>query len=98
MMGDIGAQPVLKVKTIFTFDEVIRERAGDEDQVPLIGYPKSKLGITDYELFNGKELNRLVDGASKALLKLGVKPLVRPLSRFGSQFPFWIRKIHELIR
>jgi hypothetical protein len=79
-MGDIGTQPVLKAKAIFTFDEVIRERANDEDQTPLIGFPKSKLGYTDYEIFDGKQLNRLVDGASKALLKFGVKSLVRPPS------------------
>jgi hypothetical protein len=75
-MGDIAAQPVLKPQTIYTFDEVIRERAGDEDQVPLVAYPKSKLGITDYEFFTGKQLDRLVDGAAKCLVQAGVKPLV----------------------
>ncbi|KAE9366838.1 putative NRPS-like enzyme [Stipitochalara longipes BDJ] len=76
-MGDIGAQPVVKPKTIYTFDQVIRERASDEDQSPLIAYPKSKLGITDYELFTGKQLDRLLDGAAKALLKAGIRPLNR---------------------
>lgn len=75
-MGDIG-QPVLKPKTIYTFDQVIRERGSDEDQSPLIAYPNFKLGVTDYELFTGRQLDRLVDGAAKALLRAGVRPLVR---------------------
>ena len=70
-MGDIGLQ-----KT-YTFDEVIGSRALDDVQVPLIAYPKSKLGITDYEFFTGKQLDRLVDGAAKSLINSGLKPLVR---------------------
>jgi hypothetical protein len=81
-MGDAGAQPVLKPQTIYTFDQVIRERASDDDQSPLIAYPKSKLGVADYEVFTGKQLDRLVDGAAKALLEAGLRSLVRcpPLS------------------
>ena len=85
-MGDIGAQPMQKAKTIYTFDQVIRERGCDEDQSPLIGYPRSKLGVTDYELLTGKQLDRLVDGAAKALLRAGVRPLVR-CPHFRSRFP-----------
>jgi hypothetical protein len=76
-MGDTGTQPVLKPQTIYTFDDVIRERAVDEDQNPLIAYPKSSLGITDYEFFDGRQLDRLVDGAAKYLLTCGVRALVR---------------------
>ena len=46
-------------------------------QVPIIAYPKSKLGITDYEFFTGKQLDRLVDGAAKALINSGLRSLVR---------------------
>jgi hypothetical protein len=42
-----------------------------------LAYPKSKAGITDYEFFTSQKLNRLVDGAAKALIRLGVKPVVR---------------------
>jgi hypothetical protein len=73
-MGGIGAVP--RQKIIYTFDEVIRERAIDEDQSPLLAYPKSKHGITDYELFDGRQLDRLVDGAAKALIDAGIRPLV----------------------
>lgn len=88
MMGDIGAEAVLRPKTIHTFDQVIRERAVDIDQSPLIAYPKSKFGITDYELFTGKDLDRLVDGAAKALIKSGLIPFVR--------YPLFIPLLHSL--
>jgi hypothetical protein len=82
-MGDIGAsQPVPESKMIYTFDDVIRQRAVDEDQSPLIAYPKSRFGITDFEVFSGRVLDRLVDGAAKALLSLGIRPLVSSASTF----------------
>ena len=84
-MGDSGVLPVdaalrLKEKVLYTFDDIIRQRAVDEDQSPLITYPKTRLGVTDYELFTGRQLNRLVDGAAKALIKAGFDPVVRTCS------------------
>jgi hypothetical protein len=84
-MGDIGvSQPLLKAdeKILYTFDDIIRQRAIDEDQSPLIAYPKTKLGVTDYELFTGEHLNRLVDGATKALIKAGIPPVVSNISNY----------------
>jgi hypothetical protein len=79
MMGDAGASPVVipKEKPLYTLDELIRQRALDDDQSPLIAYPKTRLGIDDYELFSGKELNGLIDGAAKALMQAGIEPVVR---------------------
>jgi hypothetical protein len=80
-MGDIGPfRPVLQ-EGLHLLDDLIRQRAVDEDQTPLLAYPKPKLGITDYEFFTGRKLNRLVDGAAKALIKRGIKSVVcTPLS------------------
>ncbi|RDW80543.1 hypothetical protein BP5796_05241 [Coleophoma crateriformis] len=39
---------------ILTFDQLLRRRAVDEDQTPLLAYPKSRLGVADYELIPGK--------------------------------------------
>jgi hypothetical protein len=78
-MGDIHhheTEGPLKPRTIYTFDDVILERADDVEQVPLIAYPKSRLGITDYELISGKLLNTLIDGAVKAYIRAGVQPVV----------------------
>lgn len=61
---------------LYTFDDLIRQRAIDEDQSALVAYPKTKLGITDYELFTGRDLNRFVDGAAKSLIAAGIEPVV----------------------
>ena len=86
IMGDTRPleTPVVRPKPMmYTFDELIRERAVNEDQSPLIAHPKTKLGVDDYELFSGQQLNRLVDGAAKALSKAGIEPVVRILNRFS---------------
>ncbi|CZR55073.1 related to nonribosomal peptide synthetase MxcG (component of the myxochelin iron transport regul [Phialocephala subalpina] len=69
-MGDAGPK-----EEIFTFDQLLRRRAIDEDQTALLAYPKSKYGVDDYELVNGEALNRFVDGAAKALIEKGFKPV-----------------------
>jgi hypothetical protein len=61
---------------IYTFDQLIRQRAKDEDQTPLFAYPKGRFSVTDYELITGMKLNQLVDGAAKALIQSGLPPIV----------------------
>ncbi|KAK5629598.1 hypothetical protein RRF57_005313 [Xylaria bambusicola] len=54
-------------------DDLIRERAKDEHQVPILGYPRYKDKPTDYELFTGKDLDRMVDEACRVLMKVGLE-------------------------
>lgn len=61
---------------IQTFDDLIRRRSEERIQTPLLAYPKSKQGLTDYELFSGKDINRLIDGAVKRLIEEGFAPVV----------------------
>ncbi|KAG0645595.1 Nonribosomal peptide synthase enzyme [Hyphodiscus hymeniophilus] len=77
-MGDatapaVAAKPLLKDIPFKTFDEVLLQRAVDEDQSPLIAYPRTKHGVDDYELFTGVQLNHLVDGAVHALMREGIE-------------------------
>lgn len=65
-----------ELDTLNTFDELIRLRGTEEPQTPLIAYPKSRLGVDDYEVFTGSDLNRLVNGGSKALMGMGLAPVV----------------------
>lgn len=76
-MGPVEMSEPPKEAALNTLDELIRRRALDTDQTPLIAYPKTRLGVYNYELFTGKHLNRLVDGAAKYLLKSGFPPVVR---------------------
>ncbi|KAI0866887.1 acetyl-CoA synthetase-like protein [Xylaria cubensis] len=54
-------------------DDLIRVRANDEVQVPILGYPKYKDRASDYELFTGKELDRMVDETCHILMKAGLE-------------------------
>ncbi len=58
-------------------DDLIRERGRDEEQVPILGYPRTKSTASDYEFFTGKDLDRMVDEACRALVKKGLKPVCR---------------------
>ncbi|KAL9625656.1 MAG: hypothetical protein Q9160_000370 [Pyrenula sp. 1 TL-2023] len=60
---------------IQTLDELIRRRSEESIQIPLLAYPESKQGLTDYEFFSGKDINRLIDGAVKRLIKEGFTPV-----------------------
>jgi hypothetical protein len=71
-MGEAGT-----TEEFLTFDQLLRQRAVDSDQTPLIAYPKTRFGVSDYELITAVTLNRFIDGAAKALLESGFPPVVK---------------------
>ncbi|EED14989.1 NRPS-like enzyme, putative [Talaromyces stipitatus ATCC 10500] len=60
---------------LWTLDQLLRQRAIDEDQTPLIAFPKTRQGYTDYEPITGATLNRFVDGTAKCLIEKGFQPV-----------------------
>jgi acyl-CoA synthetase (AMP-forming)/AMP-acid ligase II len=58
---------------LWMIDDLIRVRASDEVQVPILGYPKYKDRATDYELFTGKDLDRMVNETCHMLMKAGLE-------------------------
>ena len=56
-------------------DDIIRYRAGDELQVPILGYPRYPDRINEYEGFTGRQLDSFIDGAVKRYLSLGLEPV-----------------------
>ena len=61
---------------LWTLDQLLRQRAVDENQTPLIAFPKTRQGYTDYELITGATLSRFVDGVAKCLIEKGFPPVV----------------------
>ena len=59
---------------IYTIDELIRRRAVDLRDSPLIGYPKE--GVTDYEDHSAFAVNKYADAAAEALERRGLKRVV----------------------
>lgn len=57
----------------YVIDDLIRLRAADKEQVPILAYPKSEDSPVDYEHFTGQSLDRFIDHAAKLLLARGFK-------------------------
>lgn len=64
-----------KSDQILILDDLIRQRATDSDQIPLLAFPKSERGITDYEEFTGQHLDRFIDQAAKYYVRCGLEPV-----------------------
>jgi hypothetical protein len=62
-----------KFGKLHLIDDIIRRRAQDEEQVPILGYPRYEDSAAEYEFFTGKDLDRMVDAACRALIKDGFK-------------------------
>ncbi|KAK7965910.1 NRPS-like enzyme [Apiospora aurea] len=58
---------------LWTIDDLIRVRAQDEVQAPILGYPRYDNKPTDYEYFTGKDLDRMVDETCHLLVRAGLK-------------------------
>lgn len=78
-MGAVKHTPLKTPQSLgfYTIDQIIRNRATEENQVPLLACPSiSANKVDDYELVTGHELDRLIDGAAKKFLSCGIKPVV----------------------
>ena len=67
---------------IILSDDLLRLRALDSTQVPLLCFPKSERDIVNYEEFNGRDIDRFVDQAAKYYMRCGLLP-VSIVYRFG---------------
>ncbi|CBF86773.1 uncharacterized protein ANIA_10297 [Aspergillus nidulans FGSC A4] len=64
-----------------TLDDLIRLRAADAVQEPILAYPKSLDAAVEYEYFTGEDLNCMIDHAVCGLVEAGFKPV-----RCGREF------------
>ena len=60
---------------IILSDDLLRLRAADKIQVPLLCFTKSERGTVDYEEFIGKDIDRFVDQAAKHYMRCGLQPV-----------------------
>ena len=57
-------------------DDALRHRAQAKEQIPLVAYPKSRQGLTDFELFSAQDVDRLTSNAVRELLRSRLKTAV----------------------
>ncbi|KAI0555422.1 hypothetical protein F4679DRAFT_523715 [Xylaria curta] len=68
------ARPLVNPKRpILTLDELIRSRASEMGDSPLIGYPNHSL--LDFEEHSARSIDRYVDAAAEKLQQLGLPPV-----------------------
>lgn len=59
-----------------TLDDLIRLRAADAVQEPILAYPQqTQDGVASYEHFTGEDLDAMVDQAVCMLLESGIRPV-----------------------
>lgn len=58
-------------------DDIVRHRAADEAQVPILGYPKYPDRVDEYEKFTGRQLDGFIDAAVRKYIALGLQPVSR---------------------
>lgn len=78
-MAHLSHERVLQLYQEFgelkVLDDIIRHRAADDPPVPILGYPRFKHSVDDYELFTGRQLDCFVDAAVKYFIKSGFEPV-----------------------
>ncbi|KAG9185968.1 hypothetical protein G6011_02524 [Alternaria panax] len=71
-----SATPALRLAgsddAIYTIDELIKRRASEFGDLPLLCFPKE--GLTDYEEHSAQAIDRYVDAAVDALQRRGLEP------------------------
>lgn len=61
---------------IYTVDDLIVSRSRDQDQTPLVAFPKSETTLTEFDHFTGKDLDSLAGRIAARLIELGLSPTV----------------------
>lgn len=75
MATSVSGNIPVQEEDIILSDDLLRLRGADKIQVPLLYFPKSERDIVNYEEFNGKDIDRLVDQAAKYYMKCGLHPV-----------------------
>lgn len=63
--------------TYLTIDGLLRSHASEEDDIPMVGYPVK--GVSDYEVYTAKTIDRYVDAACWWHQEHGLQPAVSSL-------------------
>jgi hypothetical protein len=71
LSAEVVEERIARFGKLYMIDDIVRQRAGDEEQCPILGYPRHKDSPADYEFFTGRDLDCMVDEACRALVRGG---------------------------
>ncbi|KAL4755761.1 uncharacterized protein BDW70DRAFT_167943 [Aspergillus foveolatus] len=63
---------------LYTIDDILLQRISYPPDAPLVGYPQSRYGISDYAFYTAKELDKFANGAAQALQFSGLPKISDP--------------------
>lgn len=70
---------------LYTVDELVKRRASELGDAPLLGYPAA--GVDDFVEHSARAVDKYVDAAVVELRKLGLNPVVRAIIR-AAVYPY----------
>lgn len=76
----VNGNTLVEDEDIVLSDDLLRLRAADKTQIPLLCFPKSERGTVDYEEFTGRDIDRFVDQAAKYYMRCGLQPVGAPVT------------------
>lgn len=59
---------------LYTINDLLVHRARTAPDVPLVAYPASESGLTDYVQYTARMLDGFAEGTARAYLRLGLAP------------------------
>lgn len=71
-----SVQTHIESDTIFTINDLLLNRAKTVPEVPLVSYPATLNGLTDFVHYTAKNLDNFAEEAAKKYLQLGLIPNV----------------------
>ncbi|EPE06928.1 nrps-like enzyme [Ophiostoma piceae UAMH 11346] len=69
---EVVAERIARFGKCYTIDDVVRLRAQDPEQTPILGIPRKKDDPADYEYFTGADLDRMIDESCRILVTKGL--------------------------
>ena len=69
---EVVAERIARFGKCYTIDDVVRLRAQDPVQTPILGIPRKKDDPADYEYFTGADLDRMIDESCRILITKGL--------------------------
>lgn len=71
----VNGNIAVEEEDIIVLDNLLRLKAADKTQMPLLCFPNTERGIIDYEEFSGRDIDRFVDQAAKYFMKCDLQPV-----------------------
>ncbi|KAL8707032.1 MAG: hypothetical protein Q9225_007868, partial [Loekoesia sp. 1 TL-2023] len=80
-------------------DDLFKARAKDKSQTPLIAFPKSERGVSDFEFFTGSDLDRFVEHAARYYIQAELSVVSgSPTVYAGPTNVEWLTTVFGLLR